>query len=160
MQGAFTKGFTLIELIATLVLLSILGVVAFARLGNLDQFESQGFYRDTLTAVRYAQKLAVSTGCRVDVTLENVASGTQGRYSLHQGQLGCTDTTYTRDVLNPADRTLAYQGTAPSGVTISPTASFRFTPQSTVEGLASDTTFSIGGSSFTVYLLSGLVDAP
>lgn len=162
MQGAFTKGFTLIELIATLVLLSILGVVAFGRLGGIDVFEAQGFYRDTLTAVRYAQKLAVATGCEVQVSLNS------GDYALGQRPALSSDPVndcgtgagYGMSVMNPANRTTSYQGSAPADVTISPTATFRFTPQSTVAGLAGDTTFTIAGSQFTIYVLSGLVDAP
>jgi MSHA pilin protein MshC len=157
MQGRYRNGFTLIELISVVVLLSILGVVALSRLNNLHGFDSRAFYFDTVNALRYAQKLAISTGCRVQATISS------NSYALFQGAPGCTDTTYTLPVANPANRTTDYTGTAPAGLTITSTASLplsvQFTPQSTLVNLAADTTFNIDGRQFTLYRLTGLVDA-
>ncbi len=153
MQVTNDTGFTLIELIAVIVLLSILGVVALSRLGSTDQIAIKGFYDDTVSALRYAQKLAISTGCTVQVSL--TATG----YDLHQQQTDCTTGLYTRDVLNPADRTRPYENFNPD-VTISPVDTFVFTPQSNVTGLdAGDTLFSVNGFQFMVYEHTGLVDA-
>ncbi len=154
MQGGYHKGFTLIELISVVILLSILGVAAFSRLGNMNQFETRAFYNDTVTALRYAQKLAISTGCNVQATL------TANSYALNQRQINCKNGAYTRPVLNPANRAQNYMANVPagSGITISPAAVFVFTPQSTVTGLAADTNFTIDGRTFTVFPLSGLVN--
>lgn len=157
MQGGYQKGFTLIELISVVILLSILGVAAFSRLGNMDGFKSTGFYYDTLTALRYAQKLAISTGCVVQVTISS------NGYQLNQGNPGCTDTTYTLPVVNPANRSQSYQATAPDGLTISSTVtlpvSIRFSADSVLLAPNADTTFTIAGRNFTLYQNSGLVDA-
>lgn len=151
MKGRLATGFTLIELIAVTLLISILGVVAFARLGSYDAIEEKAFYDDTVNAVRYAQKLAVSTGCEVQVTLS--ANG----YALHQRQTDCNTGPYTRNVLNPANRSSAYQNSNPE-VTISPTATIIFDPESTTN-LADDDTFSVNGRQFKIYRHTGLVDA-
>jgi MSHA pilin protein MshC len=157
MQGGYQKGFTLIELISVVILLSILGVAAFSRLGNMNQFESAGFYYDTVTALRYAQKLAISTGCIVEVRIST------NSYVLNQGDPGCSDTTYTLPVANPANRSQNYQATAPDGLTFTSTAalpvSIRFTPDSNLDASNTDTTFTIAGRSFTVLHSSGLVNA-
>jgi MSHA pilin protein MshC len=157
MQGRYQKAFTLIELISVVILLSILGVAAFARLGNLNGFESTGFYYDTVTALRYAQKLAVSTGCTVEVTISS------NSYQLNQGNPDCGDTNYTLPVVNPANRNQNYQATAPAGITISSTAalpvSIRFSAESVLETPNTDTTFTISGRNFTVLNNSGLVNA-
>jgi MSHA pilin protein MshC len=157
MQGGYHKGFTLIELISVVVLLSILGVAAFARLGNMNQFESRAFYNDTVTALRYAQKLAISTGCNVQATISS------NGYALHQGATACNDTSYTLPVLNPANRSKDYAASAPVGLTITSTVSLpvliRFTPDSVLEAPASDISFTLAGRQFTVLHNSGLVDA-
>jgi MSHA pilin protein MshC len=52
-------GFTLIELVVTLVVVAILAVVAIPRL-NTRTFDTVGFYQGMLSTVRYAQKEAVA----------------------------------------------------------------------------------------------------
>ena len=158
LQGGYQKGFTLIELISVVILLSILGVAAFARLGDMKGYESTAFFNDTVSALQYAQKLSMSTGCRVQVTL------TATSYALHQGAAGCGDLTYpyTLPVANPANRNTDYQANAPAGVTMASSVGFpvqvRFTPDSSLENLATDAVFSIGARQFTLFKNSGLVD--
>lgn len=148
----------MIELITVVVLLSILGVAALGRMDNLDSYGERSYYLDTLNAVRYAQKLAISTGCNVQVSLAS------GRYDLFQGRTGCTDSTNVdRPVVHPADRSQNYAAVAPSGVTISPQgaapSSFTFTPQSTVSGFSSAfAEYDIGSYRFRIYQYTGLVD--
>jgi MSHA pilin protein MshC len=60
-----SAGFSLIELITVIVLLGILSVFAVGRLMSPDQFAVKVFFNDTVNAVRFAQKLAVGTGCRL-----------------------------------------------------------------------------------------------
>ena len=155
LQGGYEKGFTLIELISVVILLSILSVVALSRMDNMSTYQSRAFYHDTVNALRYAQKLAISTGCNVQATL------TATSYALHQHQTDCTTGAYTRPVLNPANRAQNYTSNVPagSGLTINPAAIFQFTPESTVTGLAADTIFTIDSRQFTVYQASGLIDA-
>ncbi len=152
MQGRFQKAFSMIELIAVVLLLAILAVFAFSRLGNLGSFEQKAFFDEFTSALRYAQKLALSTGCNVQVSI------TGSSYALRQGST-CTSNSFNRNVLHPAHRNQAYQNLSfPSGVTISPAASMQFTPQQQVNGLTGNTTFTVAGYSLTVYQQSGLVD--
>jgi MSHA pilin protein MshC len=53
------RGFTLIELVVTMVIVTILAVVAIPRL-RTSTFDTVGFYQEALSAVRYAQKEAVA----------------------------------------------------------------------------------------------------
>lgn len=53
-------GFTLVELIIILVLIGILAVAALPRFWDRDVFNSRGFYDETLSALRYAQKTAIA----------------------------------------------------------------------------------------------------
>ena len=153
LQEKYNDGFTLIELVSVIVLLSILGVVAMSRLGNFSGIETRTFYDEVVNAVRYAHKLAISTGCAVEVNL--TATG----YALHQRQTSCTDGDFTLDVVNPVDRGSAYTNTNDQ-VSINPLARLQFSAQSTVTNLAADQTFTVNGRAFTVFRHTGLIDAP
>jgi MSHA pilin protein MshC len=67
----YNKGFTLMELVIVLLLVGILAAYAVPRL-NLAGFRSAGFSQQTITAIRYAQKQAISTGCSVTVEIDTV----------------------------------------------------------------------------------------
>lgn len=63
------KGFTLIELVMVIVLLGILSATALPKFFAVSSYQKQLFFDDTLSAVRYAQKLAVATGCHIQVSV-------------------------------------------------------------------------------------------
>lgn len=146
------RGFSLIELLAVIILLGILSVFALGRLFNQNEFAARGFFDDTVTAVSFAQKLAVSTGCDVQVSLS------AGGYVLNQRATDCITGAFTRSVANPANRSNAYQNTQIAGLTF-PTTSIVFDAR----GQASaDVTVVMTGPgvsySFRVYAETGLVD--
>ena len=53
-------GFTLIEMVVVIVLVGILSVVVLPRFADQSIFDSRGFYDETLSTLRYAQKTAVA----------------------------------------------------------------------------------------------------
>jgi len=61
------KGFTLIELVLVLVIVSILSVTAIPRFFDALNFSARNFYDETLNSFRYAQKIAIVMGCDVQV---------------------------------------------------------------------------------------------
>ena len=50
----------MIELIVIMMIIGILSAVGFPRLFNRGNFDSRGFYDETLSALRYAQKSAIA----------------------------------------------------------------------------------------------------
>lgn len=105
------RGFTLIELVLTLVLIGILAAAGVPRFFSSGGFIERGFFDDTLAAIRYAQKLAVATGCPVQVSIA-------GGYALNQRATSCNSGAYTQPVVNPAGDQPGYSSTVPSSVSI------------------------------------------
>ena len=54
------RGFTVVELVMTVVILSVVAAYAAPRLLNLSDFYARGFHDETLGYLRYAQKTAIA----------------------------------------------------------------------------------------------------
>jgi len=140
------QGFTLIEMIVVVMVLSVLAVVAMPRMTGRGDFDALAFHDRALAAVRYAQKIAVAQNTTVFViTAENVLSL-------------CFDAGCAVAVNDPA-ATQPLLLTAPSGTTLTSSAgSFSFDGLGRPSGGA--VTFSVGGMptrTFTVEQETGYV---
>ena len=73
--SAGQKGFTLVELIMTIVIIGIIGAVAAPRFINNNVFQSRGFADQVQATLRYAQKMAIAQrrNVCVTVTASNIA---------------------------------------------------------------------------------------
>jgi MSHA pilin protein MshC len=61
-----SAGFTLLELLSIILLLGILSAVAVSRL-NITAFSTASFEQELRSAIRFAQKFAIVSGCEVEV---------------------------------------------------------------------------------------------
>jgi len=66
------KGFSLTELVVVIVIIGILAVIVLPRI-NLTVFEQAGFFQQALAAIRHGQKLAIASGCDVDVAINSTS---------------------------------------------------------------------------------------
>ena len=68
-RPAFNAGFTIVELVLVIVIVGILAALAGPRFIGNSTFNERGYYNEIANVVRYAQKVAVATGCPVRVGL-------------------------------------------------------------------------------------------
>lgn len=155
----FGKGFTLVELTVTLVIIGALAAASAPIFFTRDTFEARGFFEDVMASVRYAQKLAVATGCTVRVEI------TGNTLTLQRGAGGppaCNTPPYTGDVVDPAGRpTFSRAPRAGSGITMT-SVNFTFSPLGAAS-LGSDTTIDVtssaaGTQQFRIWRVTGFVE--
>ena len=149
------EGFSLIELVTILLVLAILSSFAASRFFSTSSFDEQGFTREALSAVRYAQKLAIASGC--DTRVSFTATTITLEQWIDVGNQSCdvnAPAPVVTNVARPGGGNFTL--TAPTGVTItSSLAAFYFDqigiPFSTAGArLAAETTVTIGPNTFSI----------
>jgi MSHA pilin protein MshC len=142
------KGFTLIEIIMTLVVLGVISISFLPKFAQQSKFSERVFFDDVLNAVRYAQKHAMVTGCKVQVSIST------DRYRLNspvnRSECNVATPTFSRDIKNPGTGEASYTGGEP-GVTLNSSA-----PLFSFDALgraSSDVSLTVAGSK-TISVLS------
>ncbi|RKZ99477.1 MAG: prepilin-type cleavage/methylation domain-containing protein [Gammaproteobacteria bacterium] len=141
------SGFTLVELIMVIVLLSILSAVALPRFFARSGFDERVFFDDTLNAIRYAKGVAVATGCQTQ--FQSTTSG----YQVFRDD-SCTSGTFTTHVRHPTTGEIGLSGSQ-TGVTMT-AITITFYP---LGNASTDATISIGNKNIIVVADTGFVYA-
>jgi MSHA pilin protein MshC len=149
MSIGFSRGFTLVELIATLVIIALIAAVTGPLFFDINVFRQRGFFEETLSAVRYAQKHAVATGCPVRV--RTTANG----FTLFRpaSTAACAAGPYNTPIADPSGGAATFTRTAPDGVSLTP-HNFTFAADGTA---SADQSITVGGTTFQVSAMTGFV---
>jgi MSHA pilin protein MshC len=152
----YSKGFTLVELIAVLVIVALVAAAGRSLFFDVGVFRQRGFFEETLSAVRYAQKHAVATGCNVRVEI------TAGGFTLYSDNNfdptnPATCDSFTTPIPDPSGNAPTFTRAAPDGVT--PDAQdFNFAPDGSASFVPATITIGVGGSQFRVHRATGFVE--
>jgi len=143
------RGFTMVELIMVIVLLGILAAVAGPRFFDRQIFDERLFFEESLSAARYAQKLAVASGCPI-----NTQIGSTG-YALSYAT-ACGGIAAGSPVANPSGGN--YSAGNPQAVAVSsPGLNVTFDSLGSASG-ANTVRFGANAFSFIVHLSSGFIE--
>ena len=151
-----SKGYTIVEVLLVVVILAIIGTLAGPRFFDNAAFDERAYYDELVSALRYAQKIAVASGCPVRVSIAPT-SYVLSQQSSVGGHCNPADASFPVAVLLPTGESVS--GTAPGAVTTSPaiTIVYNALGQTNLPGSQS---IAVGSRLLQVQADSGLVVTP
>jgi len=148
-------GYSLVELVMTLVLVGIIAAIGVPRFFERGTFDERGFFDEVISAMRYAQKTAIASCSPVRVNVNN------NTYTLFRANAPgncnnpCTVAATGTNVTSPVDPAQNFTGTAPDGITITPNANIVFCSAGTANATQ---VFAVGGRQITISAATGFVE--
>jgi MSHA pilin protein MshC len=147
------RAYTLVELVTVIAILAILAAIAGPRFFNQDVFRARGYADEMAGAIRYAQKVAIATGCSVQFTA--TTAGYQANQQAASGNhCNASSTSWSGAVTNSDGQVIA--GAVPAGVTTT-----AFTLTFGPDGLLSSgggASIAVGGRTLVVSTVSGYAE--
>lgn len=107
------RGFTLFELILSIIISGIVFAIAIPRFYSAATFNDRFFYDDVLAALSYAHAFAMAGGCNVQFNITSTSYNLQT--TTKDSNQNCTST--PQEVKNPSTNSGSYTNTTPTGLT-------------------------------------------
>ncbi len=156
MPAKWSRGYTIVEVVLVIVILAIIGSVAGPRFFDDAAFDERAYYDELVSALRYAQKIAVASGCPVRATV-TATSYALSQQASQAGHCDPGDTSFPVAVLLPTGD--AVSGNAPDGVTATPASTIVYNALGQTN-LSGPQSIAVGGRLLQVQAESGLVVTP
>jgi len=146
------RGFTLIELIACIVIVGILAAMSGAQFFGNQTFQERGYIDEVAAALRHAQKVAVATRCNVSLAVDAA-----GYRAFQRGAAAgtCAGAGGYTTAVRRFDNT-ALSAVVPTGVNSTPAIQVIFDADGRIPGGA-PAPLQVGAFTLTVDPISGLV---
>lgn len=139
-------GFTLIELVTTIIIVGVLGSVSIPRMFDNQTFAQRGYIDELASSLRYAQKIAIASECEVTITL------TAGNYVGMQ-RAACGGGAWNVPVSRVDGSLLS--GAAPANIALNPATTIVFNARGGTNAAAP--AINVGPFILTVNSVSGAV---
>jgi MSHA pilin protein MshC len=146
------RGFTLIELITCIIVLGLLAALAGPRFFDTQPFNQRGYVDELSAALRYAEGVAVASGCNVQVTV--TLAGYSAMQRAAAGNTCAAAGAYTTQVVR-ADGS-ALSGTPPSNANVTAGGTIVFNASGAVAN-PPPPSLVVGSFTLTVDAVSGFV---
>jgi MSHA pilin protein MshC len=150
--SASSSGFTIVELVVVIVLLGILATFAVPRFFSKQPFSARGYSDELASAFRYAQKVAVASGCDVSISIDT--SGYSAAQRALSGSTCATSGAWPVPVRRSDNSDLS--GNAPNSVTVDTPVTIIFSSSGAVRGTA-PAPIAIGPHTISVDAMTGVV---
>jgi MSHA pilin protein MshC len=150
------RGYTVIELVLVIALLAILSAVAAPRFFDNTAFDERAYADELAGSLRYAQKVAVASGCRVRADIA-AASYSLTQQTPQGGHCDPSDASFPLQVQLSTGEVMS--GSAPAGVTTAPAVSVVFDALGRTN-FAANQTLTVGSHAILIQADSGLVTTP
>ena len=146
------NGFTIIELVIVIVIIGIVSAVSAPRFFNLQSFEERGYYDEVISAIRYAHKTALASGCNYRVSVNSTG------YDITKHS-NCSSGTFSA-ITNPATGSASgFNGTKPTNINVTGTFSFYYDnngqPNDLLGNPMTTTSISIASRNITIESYTG-----
>jgi MSHA pilin protein MshC len=129
-----SAGFTIVELVTTLVIIGLLTAVAAPRFFDHQPFVARGYVDELAGAMRLGREIALASQCEVQVVIDDA-----GGYSLWQRAADLANNTcfsagaWSVPVRGSDGSSVI--GTAPDRVNVAPAATFQFAADGSIPAL-------------------------
>lgn len=142
-------GYTLIELVTVIVIIGVLSATAAPRFFERSTFAERGYADEVAAALRQSQKIAVASGCPVQLTIDAA-----GYRAFQRPPPACvTSGAWNVPVLRPDGTPLT--GTPPSDANVSTSATLVF---DAAGASSTSTSISVGTHAVNVTAATGFVE--
>ncbi|MFK7896066.1 MAG: Tfp pilus assembly protein FimT/FimU [Myxococcota bacterium] len=152
-----SEGFTLVEAVVLLVIIGIIASVAAPRFLSISDMNAAQAHRQTLSDLRFAQRIAMHSGCPVQVDFATTT------YLLRQ-RAACRTGAFSLDMADPVTQATPFSVSLPAGVSVTssvdPLVFDALGRATTSAGAVSDVTFSVGGRALEAVGETGLIRVP